>query len=414
MPPLPVLLRVLLIVPVAALALGGCSGEDGGEDGPAAPRRATGEPLVIGLLNMDASPSGSFSELRRDADVAARYVNEELGGVDGRPLQLEACSTTGTAESSRACATELVSKRPVAVLGGVDLGGDGSLPVLEGAGLPYVGLTPGLGAELTSSSSFMLAGGIAADLLAQVDHITGTLHATNVGVVHQSFPGLQEAAVLMARAILQKKGVTNLKIVPVADATADLTAAVRAATADRPEVLLAVFPPQGCGRVMDAARGARLTSKLFLPSSCLHPDLVTRAGTIGTEVTFASSLLPYTDTGDPEVATYLDRLRRYGPPDAQPSALAQAGFALVMDLHRQLSELGKKKLTAAALRERLRTARHQPAFMGHPFTCDGQQLTILPAVCSTSVRVLRLDDGALRDVTGEWANGASLIKLLTG
>jgi branched-chain amino acid transport system substrate-binding protein len=407
-------LRVLLIVVVTAACLTACSGGEGDGATDGAPRRATGEPLVVGLLNMDASPLGSFPELRRDAEVAARYVNEELGGVDGRPLQLEACGADGTAESSRACATELVAKRPVAVLGGVDLGGDGSLPVLEGAGVPYVGLTPGLGAELTSSSSFMLAGGIAADLLAQVDHITGALKATNVGVVHQSFPGLQAAAVLVARAILQKRGVTNLRIVPVADGVADLAPAVRAATVDRPEVLLAVFPAQGCGRVLDAARAVRLTSKLFLPSSCLDPDLVSKAGTLATEVTFASSLLPYTDAGHPEVATYLDRMRRYGSAEAQPSALSQAGFALVMDLHRQLSELDRKKLTAAALTSRLRTARNQPAFMGHPFSCDGQAVTILPAICSTSVRVLRLTDGALHDVTGDWANGAGLVKLLTG
>lgn len=388
-------MRLRLVVGIALLATvaAGCSGA-----------KPDTSPIVVGLINMEGAPQGSFPELRRDAEAAVRYVNEELKGVDRRrPLRLETCVTQGTAETSAACASQLVAKRPVAVLGGVDLGTDGSMPVLEAAGVPYVGLTPGLGDELTSTSAFMLAGGITADLLAEIEYITSTLKATRVAVVHQELPGLQDAAVLAAQAILQQRGVTNLKTVPVKAGVVDLGPAVRAATVNNPDVLMAVFPAEGCRRVLDAARAAKVRARLFLPSSCLDDQVLPAAeGAV-----LASTLVPYSFSSDPEVAVYLAK-RAGGAP---PSALGQAGFALVMDLYRTLSKPGKP----VALADRLRAARDAPSFMGHPYTCNGQVITITPTVCSASVRLVQVVNGELRDMTdGQWVTGAPLVKLLTG
>jgi branched-chain amino acid transport system substrate-binding protein len=124
--------------------------------------------------------------------------------------------------------------------------------------------------------------------------------------------------------------------------------------------------------------------------------------------------VPYVETGNAEVRTYLDKLRRYGPSDASPSVLSQAGFALVMDLHRLLSSLDPGGITPVALTDKLRAARDEPSFMGHPYTCDGQAVTILPAICSTWVRLLQYKGAAtFDDVGGDWVNGADLVKLLT-
>src|SRR5690606_4143322 len=58
--------------------------------------------------------------------VAVEFVNAELGGVGGRPLELVDCPTSG-AEETQACGTELVNESDVRmivlgenVLGGID------------------------------------------------------------------------------------------------------------------------------------------------------------------------------------------------------------------------------------------------------------------------------------------------------
>lgn len=403
--------RLLALGVVLAVLATACSGSRS----KAGPHRATGKPLVVGMINMEDAPAGSFPEIREDAEAAVRYVNEELGGVGNRPLQLATCKTDGTPESSQACATELQAKRPVAVLGGIDLGASASMPVFEKAKIPYVGLTPALGDESSSTTSFMLAGGLAADLLAEADYITGTLHVTKVGVVHLDLPGLQEAAVLAAKTILEKQGVSDVKIVSEKADAADFVPAVKAATASNPDVLIAVFPAQGCTRILEAVQALRLHVRLFLPSACAATEVFDAAGGAANGVTFASALIPYTDTANPEVATYLEKRRRYGAGDASPSVLSQAGFALVMDLHRELSALSGTP-TPAALSERLKTVRDEPSFMAHPYTCDGQQITVLPSICNAWVRLLvsKGQGAAFDDVAGDWVSGAHLVKILTG
>jgi branched-chain amino acid transport system substrate-binding protein len=404
-------LRLLSMVMVAGLMTGACSGGESAEQA----KRATGKPLVLGMINMEDSPTGSFPEVRRDAEAAVRYVNEELDGVHNRPLQVEVCRTQGTPESSQACANQLRALNPVAVLGGIDLGASASLPVLERAKIPYVSLTPALGDELASVTSFTLAGGLAADLLGQAEYITGTLQAKKVGVVHLDLPGLQEAAVLAARTVLQKRGVSDVKIVSEKAEAADFVPAVRAATSSNPDVLMAVFPAQGCTRILQAVRALRVRARLFFPSACGAQEVFDAGGASAEGVTFASALLPYTATDNPEVATYRDKLRQYGPADAGPSLLSAAGFALVMNLHRLLMGMGEGSPTAEKLTEKLKSARDEPSFMGHPFSCNGLQVPLLPSVCSSAVRLLRYEgEDRFTDVTGDWVSGAKLLELLTG
>jgi len=78
----------------------------------------TGSPLVLGFVTQEDSPTGSFPETRRAAQAAVGYVNEDLGGVEGRPLQLRTCRTDGSPEASQACARQLLAARPLTIIGG--------------------------------------------------------------------------------------------------------------------------------------------------------------------------------------------------------------------------------------------------------------------------------------------------------
>src|SRR4051794_133397 len=54
--------------------------------------KATGDPIAIGFINNEG---GAFSvpELRVGNEVGADYVNDTLGGVNGRPIHVERCAT---------------------------------------------------------------------------------------------------------------------------------------------------------------------------------------------------------------------------------------------------------------------------------------------------------------------------------
>src|SRR5918994_1128848 len=141
--------RILGLAMVAVLGVtaacsddGTTTTESGGEiedtTATSAGTKATGEPIKLGFVN---SEGGAFSvpELRVGNEVAEDYINDHLGGVNGRPLQVTRCVTDGSPEASIDCANQFVEEGVVAAVEGADLGGDAMLPILADAQIPLVG-----------------------------------------------------------------------------------------------------------------------------------------------------------------------------------------------------------------------------------------------------------------------------------
>ena len=70
----------------------------GAELGP-----ATGEKLLIGLVNTEGTPGIDFPDIRKDIMATTDYLNAH-GGYGGRPIEYVPCIAKGTPESSQACA----------------------------------------------------------------------------------------------------------------------------------------------------------------------------------------------------------------------------------------------------------------------------------------------------------------------
>ena len=382
------------LVLVAALVTAGCRGRGRGGEG--------GREIVLGMVNQEDAPVGSFPEVRQAAEAAAAHVNDDLGGVDGRRIKLEVCRTAGTPESSAACANQLVAKRPVAVLGGVDLGAAASLPVFEKAGIPYIGGTPALGEELTSSAAWMLAGGVVADLLGQADYALNTLKVKKVGALYVDLPGLVTTVVGAADIVLRSKGVTDVKLVAAKADAADFAPALKSATAGGPDVVVVLFPAQSCARIMSAARALNVKARMFYPSACASQAVVDAAGPAAENAFFASGYLPFDDPS-PEVATWKAEAKV-----SKPSALSQAGFSVVMNAYRLLDDGAD---SPGSMTSKLRESTRRPGYMAHPYTCDRKQVPLLSALCNPHVRLLQYKGGRFADLTGSWVSGADLVKL---
>ncbi len=379
---------------VAALTAAACDAGGGGG--------GASDAIVLGMINQEDAPVGSFPEVRRAAQAAVAHVNEDLGGVHSRPIRLEVCRTAGTPESSAACANELVSERPLAVLGGVDLGAAASLPVFERAGIPYVGGTPALGDELTSRAAWMLAGGAVADLLGQAEYALGTLDVKRVGALYVDLPGLLTTVIAAAELVLRSKGVTDVKTVAARADAADLAPAVKAVSAGDPDAVVVLFPAQSCARIMSAARGLGVRARMFYPSACASQAVVDAAGPAAENAYFASAYLPFDDPSS-EVATWKGEAEV-----PEPSALSQAGFAVAMNVYRLLLDGAD---SPAAVTQALRQSAGRPGYMAHPYTCDREQVPLLSAVCNPYVRLLQYQGGTFVDLTGGWVSGAGLVRL---
>ncbi|MFI7344953.1 ABC transporter substrate-binding protein [Streptomyces sp. NPDC049936] len=92
------------------------------------------------------------------AQAYARWINDR-GGLDGRELNVLTCNDHNDSVTAAKCARRAVKENAVAVVGSYSQHADSFFPVLEGAGIPYIGGYGITNAEFTSPLSYPVNGG---------------------------------------------------------------------------------------------------------------------------------------------------------------------------------------------------------------------------------------------------------------
>ena len=399
------------VVP-AVIALVSTSCGDGADE-PESEAQLPGEPVVVGFINLEGAPAGSIPALRHGSEAAVEYINAELNGLEGRPIELDVCITNGSPESSIACAHRMVEPRVVAVLGGVDLGSAASLPILTRAGIPYVGTTPLLPADFTTEGAFTLdPGGLG--VAANAAYAADELDVGRVTVLHADDPPGKQLAEAFVRPVLLERGVPEENVELLAERldAADMAPAVAAATESNPGAVIVVAPPPACSRIMQAAGALGVEAHMFYVGRCSDPSALTAGGAGAEGAYFFSSILhPGAHPDDPDVRLYTEKIAEFAGPDADPASYDTArGFATTMTFYQRLATLDPEEVTPATVLAAFREAVDVPAFMGPPYTCDGRQaIPEFVSVCNTSVRVYQFADGRYRDVSGDWVSAGALL-----
>lgn len=389
-----------------------CSDGDKGEDSTPGKRSPSGEPIVVGFINVEGAPIGSIPALRDGAEAARAYINGELDGVDGRPLEFDVCITNGTPESSSACANKMVERGVVSVLGGVDLGSAASLPILAAAGIPYLGMTPLLPADLTTDGAFTLdPGGLGT--AANAFFAVNELDAESVTILHDdSAPGRQLAEAFVRPVLAKGVASGDIELVAEKQNSADMAPAVAAAIQGDPDAVIVVFPPPACARIMQAAAALGSDADMLYVGRCSDPQTLTAGGAGADGAYFFSSILhPSAHADDPDVKTYSDKIEQFGAEGVDAASYDTArGFATTMTFYERLSTLDSDDLTPEGVSAAFKGAVDAPAFMGHPYTCDGRQAVPgFVSVCNSYVRIYQFVDGRYRDASGDWISaGAAL------
>src|SRR5947209_3814411 len=234
-------------VAIAALlsgALIACSG--GGHAGTTHPAPSAAAPSSVASTDAKRAPvviatASQFAEETLGAQAAVKYINNELGGVDGRPLELVTCDTDGTPDRSLACAHQLLDQKPVALVGGRDGGGPAALAVYETAHLVHLGGAAVTTAEQTAAGGFRFSP-FTLTFPALADFAVDRLGARRITVIASDDAvghGLAEGLVGPA---LAKKGAEGSFVFYPASQTGQAAALVQAANAD-PDAIVAVTPP---------------------------------------------------------------------------------------------------------------------------------------------------------------------------
>jgi len=365
----------------------------------------TGEPIVLGMINQENTAGGSFPEVRLAAEAGVDFINAELGGIDGRPLELVTCIAEFSVESSQACAQQMVSAGAVAVVGGIDVFSNGSIPVLEENGIPFVGGIPVGSAETASDTSFIFSGGSVGAFVAFTDYVVNDLQAETASVAYADFESIERAAVEFGADLLRAQGVEVTEVeFPVL--TTDFLPTITQAAEGDPDAILVAAADSACAPFMSTAHDLDVQSQLFLVGACVAPEIIDEVGDEAAEgVIFNVEGLLDLD-GEPvaqaDTDLYIQVIENYGQDDLDWAGAGTVSFRGLMNLYNVLVGLGTDDISTESIVEAFQATDDEPSFNGHPYTCDGQQVPDLPALCSPQQVLGQREDGGLTQVSDGW------------
>lgn len=370
----------------------------------ATPADDAADPIRVTMINQENSPAGSFPELRAAAQAAVAFVNAELGGVNGRPIELEPCITDFSVERSQACAQQAAQSGAVVVTSGIDVGANASLPVLEQNGLPLVGGVPATLAEMRSGIATFFSGGVTGAYMAFAEHAARE-GRTKIAFAYGEFESFEVPVKEYGVPVAESLGLET-ELIPFPLIGADMLPVLTAAVDTGADAIVVGAADTACVPTMTTLPELDFEGQLYLTGACAAPEILAQVpDDVQARVIFNSEGGADQDT---ESSLFDAAIERYATEPA--GGAGTVTFRSTMNLWNLLTSLDT--IDAASVAEALATSVDEPSFWGHPYTCAEEQVTGMPSLCAPQQQLLRfLDDGddPPEDASGGWIDVSTLL-----
>jgi branched-chain amino acid transport system substrate-binding protein len=341
-------------------------------------------------------------EATQAVQAAASYINDQLGGVGGRPIKIVPCSTDGTEASDQNCAQQMVISKVTFVQGGLSFNSAAWYPILKPAGIPVIGSLPLAPSEFAATDGFNFDSGTALSSAAMASYVAKLPNVKTVSIVVNDVPA-SLAQVPSFEAVLKSFGVKSKVVEYSASATSLLSTYVAAESGSN--AILANLATPNCITFANAAASQNNKLPVVFQGTCNTPSVYQAAGNkLNGWVTDLPFGDPYGST--PDARTFQTVMKKYAP-SAPIDQFSQAAFADLMTVYLNvLKPVGPNNITSAALVKQVSDAAGGQVFMGPAYKCPG---SVMPAICVSSVVYTKVAgpkysyDSAFTDVGPQFA-----------
>ncbi|HYD09863.1 MAG TPA: ABC transporter substrate-binding protein [Acidimicrobiales bacterium] len=367
---------------------------------------ASGEPITIGFVNMEDGPLAQPT-IGAAAEAARQMINAN-GGINGRPLEFEKCSTNGAPDSSAQCANQLVAAGVPAAYQGLDFGNAGLHPILADAGIPWVGQEPFTPPDY--QSGYFFSGSQVSYGLGAGIYLRDELQPERVTIMSYPSPTAQAAIENYLRPAMEAGG-ASVEVVNADFGAPDMSVPVGAAIATDPDVIIFFMADADCTAIITAADQLGYDGTI-IAGNC--GSFVKDAGAAAegvyalADVYSADDLSKAPERPASEVEAYVDAMAEYAP-DVDLNVFSQFVFAGVVNLATVLGQV-EGEVTAESVTAALEATEDVPAFMGNTFGCAGELTDLAPSICGGDILVLRSEGGKLVQLTEDFLFGPSLFE----
>ena len=383
------------------LVLAGCSGDDdsdgGGGDNSALlgePKAASGDPIEF-VFNTTGDKAPAYTHETEVGNATVSYINEYLGGINGRPIKLTFCYDDIQAAKARECANKAVGSKAVAVLGGSPSNPDSVTAVTSPAKMPYLVVVGGGQSTLTSPNTYALSNSVGA-LLGQPAFIAKEKGIKKVAVLVIDAPLATMPFKALGGMVKANAGV-ELEVIAVPPGTADMTPFVQTAVKSGAGQIHMVGDEPFCTPIFKAIGSLGVKLPITSLSNCVSEDAAKQipGGYPATDVMVSSNRDPESE----DYKLFKAVLSKYGV-----SADQEDGFTAywgILSLQRALDGM-TGEISRSTIIDRL-NKMPEPVVMpmenGATFQCGTKPVPMTPNVCSSNVLNAELkSDGSLGEV----------------
>jgi ABC-type branched-subunit amino acid transport system substrate-binding protein len=391
---------VIALAASTLLVLGACGNDStgpaaGSTPGSTGKAQTSGEPILLGAVYPETGAT-NVVEFGKGLKAAEAYINNELGGIKGRPFKIQYCDDQSQDPSKNtACVRGFVTSKVTGILVYGSAFATGGLPIAEAAGIGAIGPGSGLN-EQKSASTIILHG----------DQISGfsSLFAqakkdgkSTVSALIIKIPVVIAGIEASLKTAASTAGVTFKQSVAADANAADYTPELLKA-ANGADIVTMSFGPAAMAQILKAGQASGLKVQFAASNTAINiPALVKPAGAA------AEGLLAYSGTigasaAHPQAEIFRQQMTKTGS-EAQIGGVASIGFSYVMTAYEALKAMPDYK--AATFLNYFKTTKI-PVFLGQTYDPTKIPFPDRPAIHVTANRVLQVRNGAFVDVGGDW------------
>ena len=345
-------------------------------------------PVKVGYVNQQYG-SPSYPENTDGANLAVKYINAQLGGVQGHPIQLVPCYVA-TEEDGQKCGTQFLNDPSINLVltGTLVIGNDslykvlsGQKPIIIGNGLTVSDFTqaaaqsyqPGAPGVISGMAKWLVDGGLGS--------------VKTVAVVATNDAGATASAKLLFAPPLEAAGikVTEVFISPTAQG-ADVASAIKAAGGGTADVFVPITPVQGCIAVADAIKSLGINPKVVTTGLCFGTPLIKHlGGTFPNGWYFGGYGVSYflppmaSVPASEQLALYEQVVKQYNP-NMEYTGFAGPTFGNMMTITQLYNKLGTSATIAQLTDATKNFAGPQFGIPGTPVAC-GKITAAFPTLC---------------------------------
>ena len=370
---------------------------------PVGPADDSLEPVVITMSNMEGTPGVSFPEIREGFEIAVEQINNELGGIGGRPIEFESCAHEFDPNAAINCANEIAETQPNLNVNGIEFFTPAMYPTFIGANVPTIQTVPIFVADFTQPAVISVWGGCPVAFPGGATYTMETLGLAKTAVLYANTPpGIEcyEDTEERFWSFLQDESTTGQTFQGFADQSSDPSdddATVQAIIeyfGDTPAEETGIFfgiSAADCNGIMSAITASGVDTTVIGSGSCIDDSVLANPASVGATFGQQGYISERPDLYDDYTAWELnwrnDHLENSPLRNAPVSAFLRVGHStgiMVWEVFNDMIAAGEDIDDGAAVVAWMQKLNNQHMVGTPPVTCT-DNTEEFPAVCKKTL-----------------------------